>query len=171
MSSNICKVKCEDKKVEIKIQRPSFKSVENGYVDISKFDINIYNARKQALYDELYNLAQSRGQNNEESHKFAEIESLWIVSIEFAKPRYKHIGGQVETLFNSNKRTYVNICALRISYALNHSTHPINTMDKQILKFPSSVFLFLLAYCYLLLKQNCSFQALLFCKKNLSRRG
>ncbi|WP_246058956.1 hypothetical protein [Campylobacter troglodytis] len=35
MSSNICKVKCEDKEVEIKIQRPSFKSVENGYVEIN----------------------------------------------------------------------------------------------------------------------------------------
>ncbi|WP_246058958.1 T6SS effector amidase Tae4 family protein [Campylobacter troglodytis] len=29
---------------------------------------------------------------------------------------------------------YYNTCALRISYALNHSTHPINTMDKQIAK-------------------------------------
>lgn len=132
MSSNICRVKCGDKEAEIKIQRPSFKSVEKGYIEISKLDINAYITRQQALYDELYNLAQSRGQNNQESHQFAKIESLWIVSIEFAEPRYKQIGGKVETLFNSDKRKYVNTCALRVSYSLNYSTHPINTMDKQI---------------------------------------
>ncbi|WP_281651675.1 T6SS effector amidase Tae4 family protein [Helicobacter bilis] len=41
--------------------------------------------------------------------------------------------GNVEELFNSNQRRYVNTCALRVSYALNHSTHPINTMDKQVI--------------------------------------
>ncbi|BBB20409.1 T6SS effector amidase Tae4 family protein [Helicobacter cinaedi] len=132
MSSNICKVKCGNKETEIKIQRPSFKSVEKGYTEISKFDIDAYNARQQVLYDELYNLAQNRGQDNSEAHKFAELESLWIVSIEFAEPRYKQIGGKVETLFNSDRRKYVNTCALRVSYALNYSTHPINTMNKQI---------------------------------------
>lgn len=132
--SSICSIKCGDKEIEIKIQRPSFKSVERGYIEISKFDINAYSARQEALYDELYNLAQSKGQNNEEADQFAKTEALWIVSIEFAEPRYKQIGGKVETLFNSDKRRYVNTCALRVSYGLNYSTHPTNTMDKQIAK-------------------------------------
>ncbi|TLD87777.1 hypothetical protein LS66_007695 [Helicobacter sp. MIT 03-1614] len=28
---------------------------------------------------------------------------------------------------------YYNTCALRVSYALNYSTHPINTMDRQVM--------------------------------------
>ena len=28
---------------------------------------------------------------------------------------------------------YYNTCALRVSYALNYRTHPINTMDRQVM--------------------------------------
>ncbi|TLD84381.1 hypothetical protein LS70_002200 [Helicobacter sp. MIT 11-5569] len=123
---------CGGKCVTIKIQRPSFESVKKAYEEISRFDISAYIVRKNALYDELYERAKSEGKSDKEAHEFADIESLWVVSIEFAEPRYRQVGGKVEELFNNDKRTYVNTCALRISYALNHSTHPINTMDKQV---------------------------------------
>lgn len=113
----------------IKIQRPSFDCLEKKYKEISEFDIKIYEKRKKDLYNELYKWAKNQGKSDELAHEFAKNESLWLVSIEFAE---KQVGGKAEELFNSDQRAYVNICALRISYALNHSTHPINTMDKQV---------------------------------------
>ena len=132
LDTNVCKAKCGDKEITIRIQRPSFENVEKAYEAISIFDINAYHARKEALYRELYRLARSQGQDDEKANGFADIESLWIVSIEFAEPRYKQIGGAVETLFNNDKRTYINTCALRVSYSLNQSTHPIKNMKKQV---------------------------------------
>lgn len=129
---NVCKVRCGDKEAAIKIQRPKFSDLKRAYEEISIFDTNAYRLRKEALYRELYRLARNRGQDDEEARRFADIESLWIVSIEFAEPRYRQVGGKVEALFNSDKRTYVNTCALRVSYSLNKSTHPIKNMKKQV---------------------------------------
>ena len=129
---NILKAKCGDKEITIKIQRPSFESVKRGYEKISIFNTDDYHARKQMLYDNLYKLAINQGYSDEEAQKLADTESLWIVSIEIAETRYKQVGCKVRALFNSDKRAYVNTCSLRVSYALNYSTHPINTMEKQI---------------------------------------
>ena len=92
----------------IKIQRPSFDCLEKKYKEISEFDIKIYEKRKKDLYNELYKWAKNQGKSDELVHEFAKNESLWLVSIEFAEPRYKQVGGKVEELFNSDQRAYVN---------------------------------------------------------------
>lgn len=48
-----------------------------------------------------------------------------------AEKRYEMIGGQAYREFMNNKINLYNTCALRVSYALNYSTHPIKDMEKQ----------------------------------------
>ena len=50
-----------------------------------------------------------------------------------AQKRYEKVGGQALREFNRDSKSYINTCALRVSYSLNQSTHPIKGMEKQVI--------------------------------------
>ena len=50
-----------------------------------------------------------------------------------AQKRYEKVGGQALREFNRDSESYINTCALRVSYSLNQSTHPIKDMKKQVI--------------------------------------
>ena len=50
-----------------------------------------------------------------------------------AHKRYEKVGGQALREFNRDSESYINTCALRVSYSLNQSTHPIKGMEKQVI--------------------------------------
>ena len=113
--SNILKVKCGDKEITIKIQRPSFESVKKGYEEITK-------------------IGREEGENEGAKHLYMTgnvAEANLVNNIVSAEKRYEMIGGQAYREFMNNKINLYNTCALRVSYALNYSTHPIKDMEKQ----------------------------------------
>lgn len=120
--SNICKVKCGDKEKSIKIQRPSFKSVEKGYREINALPQEQENEAKDLIYSLLI------------TQNYTQLESLQIADYyKQVAARYVKIGGGAYNQFINDMDKYYNTCALRVSYALNYSTHPINTMDRQVM--------------------------------------
>ncbi|EMZ35900.1 MAG: T6SS effector amidase Tae4 family protein [Helicobacter sp.] len=116
LDTNVCRVKCGDKEITIRIQRPDFVSVESAYREI-----NIV-GRIEA--EEAYKKHYAETGNKEESD---EIYSLTLI-----KKKYETVGGNAYAQFISDMDKYYNTCALRISYALNYSTHPIKNMKKQV---------------------------------------
>lgn len=120
--SNICKVKCGDKEKSIKIQRPSFNSVEKGYREINALPQEQENEAKDLIYSLLI------------TQNYTQLESLQIADYyKQVAARYVKIGGGAYNQFINDMDKYYNTCALRVSYALNYSTHPINTMDRQVM--------------------------------------
>ncbi len=105
--SNICKVKCGDKEATIKIQRPSFKSVEKGYREITKEGadefIKTYKTKQPQTRDELNRLSYT-----------------------MSEARYKKVSQVLLNFYNDNRENRYNTCATRVSYALNNSTIPLN---------------------------------------------
>ena len=112
---NVCKVKCGDKEVTLIIQRPKFSDLKKVYEEIDNV------GRNEAL-----NVA-----NNHFEATGNEAEVNFIYALTLAEKRYEVIGGQAYNEFNKNPRMYINTCALRVSYSLNQSTHPIKDMEKQ----------------------------------------
>lgn len=116
LDTNVCKVKCGDKEITIRIQRPNFESVEKAYREI-----NIV-GRIEA--EEAYKKHYAETGNEEEADK--------IYFLTLIKKKYETVGGNAYTQFISDMDKYYNTCALRVSYALNYSTHPIKNMKKQV---------------------------------------
>ena len=116
LDTNVCKAKCGDKEITIRIQRPSFENVEKAYREI-----NIV-GRIEA--EEAYKKHYAETGNEEEADK--------IYFLTLIKKKYETVGGNAYTQFISDMDKYYNTCALRVSYALNYSTHTIKNMKKQV---------------------------------------
>ena len=116
LDTNVCKARCGDKEITIRIQRPSFENVEKAYREI-----NIV-GRIEA--EEAYKKHYAETGNEEEADK--------IYFLTLIKKKYETVGGNAYTQFISDMDKYYNTCALRVSYALNYSTHPIKNMKKQV---------------------------------------
>ena len=116
LDTNVCKAKCGDKEITIRIQRPSFDDVKVAYVAIDNVGRNEAEIAYHRHYAETYN----------------RMEANLAGNIALAEKRYEVIGGQAYREFMNNKINLYNTCALRVSYALNYSTHPIKNMKKQV---------------------------------------
>ena len=116
LDTNVCKAKCGDKEITIRIQRPSFENVEKAYREI-----NIV-GRIEA--EEAYKKHYAETGNEEEADK--------IYFLTLIKKKYETVVGNAYTQFISDMDKYYNTCALRVSYSLNQSTHPIKNMKKQV---------------------------------------
>lgn len=121
---NVCKVKCGDKEVTLIIQRPSFESVEKAYREITPF----YNRDYQESYNRLYKIIIEKNTTNSIIQE--QINQI-IEYYAYSESRYFRIGGNAYNQFINNMNAYYNTCALRVSYSLNQSTHPIKDMEKQ----------------------------------------
>ena len=64
--------------------------------------------------------------------KHIRMEANLAGNIALVEKRYEVIGGQAYREFMNKKINLYNTCALRVSYALNYSTHPIKNMKKQV---------------------------------------
>lgn len=115
--SNICKVKCGDKEITVKIQRPSWCCMEQAYNIIHQI---AKNAKKQAEKDKL---------DDTETSKL------------IAKYVFEHIGGKLNEarIEAENKvlqgkciNTYRNTCATKVSFAFNNSEIKIDNRDLKL---------------------------------------
>ncbi|WP_394977753.1 T6SS effector amidase Tae4 family protein [uncultured Helicobacter sp.] len=114
-NTNICKVRCGDKEATIIIQRPKFSDLKKAYEVID----DVGRSEAEEAYNRHYTETRDR------------IEANLMGNIALAEKRYEVIGGQAHNEFNKNPHMYINTCALRMSYSLNQSTHPIKTMKIQ----------------------------------------
>lgn len=112
---NVCKVRCGDKEVTIKIQRPKFSDLKRAYEEIDRIGREEAEIAYRRHYAETYNRK----------------EANFIYALTLAEKRYEVIGGQAYNEFNKNPSMYINTCALCVSYSLNQTTHPIKDMEKQ----------------------------------------
>ena len=93
--SNICKVKCGDKEKSIKIQRPSFKSVEKGYREINALPQEQENEAKDLIYSLLI------------TQNYTQLESLQIADYyKQVAARYVKIGGGAYNQFINDMDKY-----------------------------------------------------------------
>ena len=109
LDTNVCKVKCGDKEITIRIQRPNFESVEKAYREITREGAN--------EFIKNYKLTQPQTQE--------EINQL---SYAMAEARYKKISQVLLNFYNGDRINRYNTCATRVSYALNNSTIPLNAI-------------------------------------------
>lgn len=77
-----------------------------------------------------YEAIDNVGRNEAETYN--RMEANLAGNIALAEKRYEVIGGQSYREFMNKKINLYNTCALRVSYALNYSTHPIKNMKKQV---------------------------------------
>lgn len=103
---------CGDKSVSIKIQRPSFENVRKAYEDIN------------------INLDEEKAEEVLKARGITKKEDIDLYKRPIA--RYMKVGGGAYKQFLNNMPTYRNTCTLRVSYALNYSCIPINSMKHQI---------------------------------------
>lgn len=141
------KATCGDKSKSIEYRRPSWESMRKAYDTINTADPKCEELQKifkQAIISKgrWYGCSQEEieqatkeameqiiGDNDDDDN----YDRVW--------QRYTLVGGQPLSEYISYKNffhkspnyaDYSNTCALRVSYALNYSTHPIKTMDRQI---------------------------------------
>lgn len=133
------KATCGTASASIKCKRPSWKSVREAYDKINTADPKCEELQKifkQAIINKgrWYGCSQEAMEqiisDNDDDDNY---DRVW--------QRYALVGGQPLSEYISYKNffrkspnyaDYSNTCALRVSYALNYSTHPIKTMDRQI---------------------------------------
>ena len=106
---NVCRVKCGDKEITIRIQRPSFENVEKAYREITR--------EGASEFIKAYQLTHPETQE--------EVEQL---SYAMAEARYKKISQVLLNFYNGDRTNRYNTCATRVSYALNNSTIPLNVI-------------------------------------------
>ena len=121
LDTNVCKARCGDKEITIRIQRPNFENVEKAYREINTLTQEQEKEAKELIYNLLI------------KQNYTQLEAIQIADYykEIAA-RYIKVGGGAYTQFISDMDKYYNTCALRVSYALNYSTHPIKNMKKQV---------------------------------------
>lgn len=114
---NVCKVKCGDKEATIKIQRPSWCCMEQGYKIIHQ------------IAEEAEEQAKEDGLDDVETSKL------------IAKYVFEHIGGKLnearieaesKALLGENVNTYRNTCATKVSFAFNNSEIKIDDIDLKL---------------------------------------
>lgn len=103
----MCRIKYGDKEITIRIQRPDFNDLKNTYEAIDNVERN-------------------------EAETYNRMEANLAGNIALVEKRYEVIGGQAYREFMNKKINLYNTCALRVSYALNYSTHSIKNMKKQV---------------------------------------
>ena len=84
LDTNVCKVKCGDKEITIRIQRPNFESVEKAYREITREGAN--------EFIKNYKLTQPQTQE--------EINQL---SYAMAEARYKKISQVLLNFYNGDR--------------------------------------------------------------------
>lgn len=88
----------------------------------------------EKAYEEIDNVGRDEAGMAYRRHyaeTYNRMEANLVGNIALAEKRYEVIGGQAYREFMNNKINLYNTCALRVSYVLNYSTHPIKDMKKQ----------------------------------------
>ncbi|TLD79726.1 hypothetical protein LS70_009670 [Helicobacter sp. MIT 11-5569] len=97
--------------LRIEIKRPSWSNVSKAYREINEV------GKKE--YDEVLKESEL---HDTETYRAAELIQ--------AQKRYEKVGGQALSEFNRDSNTYINTCALQVSYALNYGGMPL--MDDKV---------------------------------------
>lgn len=93
----------------LNLKRPAWESVSNAYIEINEIG-------KAEYYSAIEKAIQEGASDNVAYHR-AELAQ--------AQKRYEKVGGQALREFNRDSKSYINTCALRVSYALNHGGMPL----------------------------------------------
>ncbi|AQQ59247.1 hypothetical protein XJ32_03070 [Helicobacter bilis] len=107
LGANVWRVKCGNKEITIKIQRPDFASVESAYREITREGAD--------EFIKNYKLTQPQTQD--------ELNQLSYI---MAEARYKKISQVLLNFYNDKRKERYNTCATRVSYAINNSTVPLH---------------------------------------------
>lgn len=93
----------------LKLKRPKWESVSKAYIEINEIGkIEFYNTLEKAIQEGL--------SDNIARH---------IAELAQAQKRYEKVGGQALREFNRDSKSYINTCAMRVSYALNYGGMPL----------------------------------------------
>lgn len=93
----------------LNLKRPKWEDVSKAYKEINEIG-------KAEYYDTLEKAKQEGFSDNMARHR-AELAQ--------AQKRYEKVGGQALREFNRDSESYINTCALRVSYALNYGGMPL----------------------------------------------
>lgn len=98
------------------IKRPSWEGVKEAYK-------HIYEVGKLA-YNECYKKLKLQGFNDYYAEEQANVCS--------SQARYNLVGGQAKSEFERDSKTYINTCALRVSYAFNYGGMLLNNKKSKV---------------------------------------
>ena len=115
--SNICKVKCGDKEKSIKIQRPSWCCMEQGYNIIHQI---AEKAKEQAKRDERDAIGTSK------------LIAEYVFEYIGGALNEARIEAENKALQGENVNTYRNTCATKVSFAFNNSEIKIDDKDLKL---------------------------------------
>lgn len=99
--------------IKLNIQRPSFESVKKAYMEITKEGVDEFIEKYKTTYHQTE----------------YELNQLFYA---MSEARYRKISQVLLNFYNDNREERYNTCATRVSYAINHSTIPLNeVVDKK----------------------------------------